>query len=125
MKLTAQQTTPHRDLIARLYTAVDDMDPAAVGAMVAEDVRFQLGNFDPILGKPGFLAANEAFFGTIQGMQHTVTGLWSDAETAICSGDVFYTRKDGTHHSVPFSSILRVQDGVIADYNVYVDVSGL
>lgn len=130
MKITAQsskttQNNAHRDLIEALYTAVDALDAKAIGTLLSANVQFRLGNFDPMQGRDAVVDANAAFFETIQGMQHTVSGLWSDGDTALCKGEVFYTRKDGSTHSVPFATILGIRGGLVENYDVFVDISGL
>lgn len=125
MQITAETATQHRNLIAGLYQAVDALDAEGVGSFVAADVLFRLGNFDPLQGRQQVVDANAAFFGTISAMQHTISGIWSDADTVICSGEVHYTRKDNSTLSVPFATVLTLKNSLISDYRVFVDVSPL
>ncbi|ASP34993.1 nuclear transport factor 2 family protein [Labrenzia sp. VG12] len=125
MQITTETTTPYRDLIAGLYTAVDDLDAEGVGSLVTDDVRFRLGNFETLQGRQAVIDANAAFFGTISAMQHTISGIWSDGNTVICSGEVHYTRQDTSSLSVPFATVLALTGSRIADYRVFVDVSPL
>ncbi|WP_422378716.1 nuclear transport factor 2 family protein [Roseibium sp.] len=125
MQITTESTTPHRKLIAGLYQAVDALDAEGVGSFVTDDVLFRLGNFDQLQGRQQVIDANAAFFSTISAMQHTISGIWSDGNTVICSGEVHYTRKDTSTLSVPFATVLTLTDSRIADYRVFVDVSPL
>ena len=125
MQIITQNASEHTPLITALYTAVDDMSAEGVVDQVTEDVRFQLGNFDPLMGRDAVKDANAAFFDTIMAMRHTITGVWSSGDTAICDGTVHYTRKDMTEHEVPFAAHLGLRDGKVADYKVFVDISGL
>ena len=68
MQITDFTDAPHRDLVAALYSAVDNLDAVAIGRLVTRDVRFRLGNFDELRGKPALIDANNAFFGTISAM---------------------------------------------------------
>ena len=125
MKITATMENPHRDLVAGLYAAVDALDANEVGAFIAPDVRFQLGNFDETRGRQAVIDANAAFFRTIAAMRHTITGLWSEGRTVICAGSVQYTRKDTSQLEIPFATVLTLDDDRIADYRVYADISPL
>ena len=125
MELTAQNTSEYSPLITSLYTAVDALDAQGVVDHVTDDVQFQLGNFEPISGHDAVKNSNAAFFATIKAMHHTISGVWSSGDTAICDGTVHYTRHDQSGHEVPFAAHLGVRDGKIADYRVFVDISGL
>ena len=125
MRITSQNPSEHTPTIASLYTAVDEMNAKAVVDHVTDDVQFQLGNFEPISGHDAVKNSNAAFFATIKAMHHTISGVWSSGDTAICDGTVHYTRHDQSEHEVPFAAHLGVRDGKIADYRVFVDISGL
>lgn len=119
-----QQAAEH--LIKQLYRCVDDRDAHAIGSFLAEEVSFKLGNFDPVVGKTAVVAANQAFFSTIAGMQHRITKVWlGDECTIICHGNVGYTRLDNSQCSAAFSTVLQVEQGKIIDYLVFVDISML
>ncbi|WP_282608822.1 nuclear transport factor 2 family protein [Pelagibius sp. Alg239-R121] len=113
------------DLVTNLYRTVDSRNVAALSKFLSDDVVFQLGNHEPIRGRDAVLTANAAFFKTINGMAHTIEGVWAQDRDVICSGYVQYIRSDGTELSLPFSTILSLEDGLIADYQVYADISPL
>ena len=125
MQITTQTDDSQTDLIAALYSAVDARDAQKIGAMVSHDVVFQLGNFDALHGRQAVVDANEAFFGTIANMAHTITRILSDGGTVFCAGTVHYTRHDGSELEIPFATALQVTEGLITDYRVFVDVSPL
>ena len=125
MHITSQSPSEHTSLVAALYTAVDEMNAESVVEHVTDDVQFQLGNFEPLSGREAVKDSNAAFFAKIKAMHHTISGIWSSGDTAICDGTVHYTRLDQSEHEVPFAAHLGLRDGKIADYRVYVDISGL
>jgi len=125
MELTGQNTSEYSPLITSLYTAVDALDAQGVVDHVTDDVQFQLGNFEQISGRKAVKDSNAAFFATIKAMHHSISGVWSSGDTAICDGTVHYTRLDQSEHEVPFAAHLGIRDGKIADYRVFVDISGL
>lgn len=114
-----------RDFANKLYQAVDSLSAEAVGSFLAQDVRFQLGNFDEISGYQQVVDANAAFFQSIAAMSHTLKDAWSVGDTVICTGAVHYTRHDKSTLQIPFSAVLKLNDTLIYDYQVYVDVSPL
>lgn len=122
---TAKNTSEYSPLITSLYTAVDALNAQGVVDHVTDDVKFQLGNFEPITGREVVKDSNAAFFTTIKAMRHTISRVWSSGDTAICDGTVHYTRHDQSEHEVPFAAHLGVRDGKIADYRVFVDISEL
>lgn len=125
MELRAKNTSEYTPLITSLYTAVDGLNAQGVVEHVTDDVEFQLGNFEPIIGRKAVKDANTAFFATIKTRRHTIRGVWSSGDTAICDGMVHYTRLDQSEHEVPFAAHLGIRDGKIADYRVFVDISKL
>ncbi len=114
-----------RDLTAGLYRAVDAKSIPELSAFLSDDVVFQLGNHDPIRGKDAVLAANASFFTSIATMTHSIENVWAQSPNVICAGYVQYRRHDGSELSLPFSTILALEKGLIVDYQVYVDISPL
>jgi len=125
LQLTTQDTSEYSPLITSLYKSVDASNAQGVVDHVTEDVQFQLGNFERISGRKAVKDSNAAFFATISAMRHTISGVWSSGDTAICDGTVHYTRLDRSEHEVPFAAHLGIRDGKIADYRVFVDISEL
>ena len=113
------------EFINQLYKSVDDKNLSALSELLADGVVFQLGNHDPINGKQAVLDANDAFFKSIETMDHTIDGVWAVGDDILCNGHAHYTRLDGSKLSLPFATILAVKNGRISDYEVYADVSPL
>ncbi|SDE50046.1 nuclear transport factor 2 family protein [Kordiimonas lacus] len=114
------------NFITDLYkNAVDGMDTAQLAPFLAEDVRFRIGNHDPVKGKKAVLDANHAFFCSIGSMAHTIDNIWPHGDDIICNGTVDYVRLDGSAHSATFATVLTLKDGEISDYLVYADLSQL
>ncbi|MBN3563199.1 nuclear transport factor 2 family protein [Aliamphritea spongicola] len=112
-------------LTQALYQAVDRKDVDFLAQVLGEAVYFQLGNFPAVEGLGAVLEANRGFFSSIESMSHTLDNIWQEANHTICHGKVDYVRLDKTHHSARFATVLRWQEGVIDDYRVYADISGL
>ncbi|KLN61924.1 hypothetical protein WH96_04530 [Kiloniella spongiae] len=112
-------------MIAALYNAVDGKNTSDLGEFLADDLRFQLGNFDEVRGKDAVLETNEAFFQIIDRMTHRIDGTWAQGDDIICKGEVHYKRLDQSELSLPFATVLRMKSGLIQDYQIYVDVTPL
>ncbi len=112
-------------LTEQLYRAVDQKDVAFLARVLGESVLFQLGNFPPVTGREAVLEANRSFFGSIESMSHTLDNVWQDDNHTICHGQVNYVRLDNSRYSARFATVLRWHEGLIEDYRVYADISGL
>ena len=113
-----------------LYQAVDSKNLAYLEQKLADRTRFRLGNHAEVTDKTQILQSNEQFFSSIQSMRHEIADVLvapvnSSRAKIACHGFVEYTRLDGSHHSVTFSTMLDIQDGLITDYLVFVDISEL
>ena len=66
-----------------IFAAFDAKDLDALGGLVTEDVRLQIGNADVVKGKAQFVEALETFFASVTSFRHTVTNVWSDLDAVI------------------------------------------
>ena len=67
--------------------------------------------------------AMAGFFTTISGLKHTILREWRADDMIIQKLDVSYTRHDGETVTIPAVNLLRVGDGLIANYEIYVDLA--
>jgi len=114
-----------KDFIQKLYDSVDARSVEDLSEFLAEDVRFVLGNHDPIVGKAAVLDANQTFFSSINAMSHRIDNVWSQGEDVICHGQVDYVRLNGSEYPAGFATFLKLQDNKIIDYLIYADISDL
>jgi len=120
-----EKTFDKASFVSKLYQAVDQRDLNGLGAFLAPDVDFKFGNLEAVNGKENVLEANKGFFQSIKDMSHDIDNVWGEGTEIICNGTVNYKRLDGTPFSAVFATVLTVQDGLIQDYRIYADVSGL
>ncbi len=111
--------------ITELYQTVDSRSVEGLSLFLADDVNFQFANAPCLQGKAAVLEANASFFKTITAMAHQIDNVWSHGDDVMCNGQVHYTRLDGSHLTVPFATILKLQCEQITDYLIYVDISEL
>ena len=111
--------------IQALFKAIDCKDALTFSDFLSSDVSFRFGNADPILGREPVKAMVQGFFDSIQALQHELVGILRDGQAIIGRGKVTYTRHDGSQLRVPFMNYFGVRNGLIQDYQIYMDASAL
>jgi len=111
--------------IRQLFRSIDDRDTDAFLTFLSDDVLFGFGNAPPVTGKAAVGEMLRGFFASIKALRHEVPETWDLGDTVICHGTATYTRKDSTTLRVPFANIFRIEAGLITEYLIFVDVSGL
>ncbi|MDD1793024.1 nuclear transport factor 2 family protein [Enterovibrio makurazakiensis] len=118
-------------LVRNLYQAVDNKDVDYLNTALSEHSRFRLGNYPEVTNKAKILEGNSQFFSSIESMKHTIDDIMfqgsvkTDSTRISCFGTVDYVRLDGSEYSAVFSTFLDVKNGLIEDYLVFADISGL
>ena len=121
--MSEQITSQRRQMIDDLFRAIDAKDVDGLLAHLAPDATQRFGNQEPLRGHEEISAANAAFFSTIDSLAHHVTGLWEWGDTVVVRLNASYTRVDGLTVTVPAVSIMRESDGLIVEYEVFVDMA--
>lgn len=111
------------DFVRRIFAAFDSKDVSALAAFMTDDVRLQLGNAEPMQGKPAFVAAVNAFQGSVAGVRHEVLDVWSDGPSVVIELKVHYTRLDGGAVTLPCCNVFRLREALVADYRSYMDTT--
>jgi ketosteroid isomerase-like protein len=104
-----------------LFAAIDARDADRFVAFLTSDAQFRFGNGPLLCGQPAIRAAVAGFFGAIRACQHRIIGIWSEAGSFVCEGEVTYTRLDGARVTVPFVNVMALQDHKISIYRIYID----
>jgi ketosteroid isomerase-like protein len=107
------------------YAAVDSMDPQAVAERCTDDTRLVMSNHDPVVGKDAVVAGLSAFWSTIAGMNHDFKAVIEEGDTAALEAVVTYTREDRSTCSLPVTTWIRRDRGLIADQRIYIDMAPL
>jgi ketosteroid isomerase-like protein len=116
---------PDRAWWERVLAVVDAGDANDFIGLLTPDAQFRFGNAPVIVGHRAIHAAVAAFFSAIASSRHRLLGAWSGAGTAVCEGEVTYTRRDGSVLSVPFANVFELRADKIAAYRIYIDNSSL
>jgi ketosteroid isomerase-like protein len=120
-KILTAETVPD------LFAAVDSGDADQVPAYFHDDVELVFGNNEPSHGVAGYAATNTAFMATLHSIRHEIHDVWAveNDTVVIAVMTVHYTKKDGTQISLPCTNLLRLEDGLIRHYQIYMDVNPL
>jgi ketosteroid isomerase-like protein len=111
------------DLIGRMFAAFDAKEVSTLAELVTDDVRLRLGNAPTAQGKSAFVAAVNAFLGSVAGFRHEILNLWRDGQSVIAELDVHYTRLDGGEVTLPCCNVFKLRDGLISGYRSYMDAN--
>lgn len=106
-----------------LFRAADAFDVDHYTTYLDPDVRFQFGNAEPITGRENVRQTVREFFTTIKGIKHDIVREWHENDVLIQQLEVTYTRLDDKTVSLPAVNLLTVADGLITDYQIYVDLT--
>lgn len=121
--MSEQITSPRRQMVLDLFRAIDAKDVDGLLSHLAPDATQRFGNQEPLRGHEQIRAANAAFYSAIDSLSHEVTGLWEWDDTVVVRIDATYTRLDGVAVTIPAVSIMRESGGLIAEYQVFADMT--
>ncbi len=111
--------------IDEMFAAIDRKDHTAFAGYLLTDALFRYGNNPPVHGRAAIAEVVAGFFSALGGLQHVMEDRWLLPDTAIITGNVVYIRHDGSKLQVPFANVLKLRDGGIHEYLIYVDNSAL
>ena len=106
---------------ARLFAAIDARDADAFASFITDDGEFRFANAPPLVGRAAIRDGVAAFFAAIGGCRHRLLRTWNGHGTAVCEGEVTYTRRDGSTLTVPFVNVFELGRGRIRSYRIYID----
>jgi ketosteroid isomerase-like protein len=119
------QFQPDRAWWERVFAVIDAGDAAGFVELLTTDAQFRFGNAPAVAGREAIHAAVAGFFGAIAASRHRLLDTWNGASTAVCEGEVTYTRHDGSTLSAPFANVFELRGEKIAAYRIYIDNSSL
>ncbi|HEU0247355.1 MAG TPA: nuclear transport factor 2 family protein [Gaiellaceae bacterium] len=109
-----------------IHAYFDDVDHMRLDDWVArhsDDVVVQFGNNPPAHGKAEIAESVGQFWSMIGGLKHDFVNRWEVDGTTILESKVDYTRADGTHVTVPVTSILHREGDLVDALRVYADLA--
>lgn len=115
------------DWIAAYFEEVDRMNPDGLLRWYADDGSFRFAGQPKVIGKPAIKQVLANFYSSIRSMHHHRTGVWVDAAAAsgVWEAEVEFTRRDGKVVMIPAVSVLRLRDGLVADFRFVMDAAPL
>lgn len=111
--------------IGDLFASIDRRDASAFAGFLTEDATFRFGNQQPVHGRTAIADAVAAFFQHLAGVEHRVENTWDADDAVVVTGDVTYTRHDGSRVTVPFADVFKMRGRLVREYLIYIDISPL
>ncbi|MFN3821472.1 MAG: nuclear transport factor 2 family protein [bacterium] len=111
--------------IEELFNTIDRMDTPKFVQFLSPDGSFRFGNFPAVIGRADIAQTVENFFNSISGLKHTLQDVISSGDKMVVTGQVTYTRKDGSTLTVPFCNVFTLRGEEIYQYDIYIDISSL
>ena len=116
---------PDRAWWEDVFKAIDTKDlPGFLGFLTA-DAEFRFANAPAVKGHEAVGAVVRGFLNAIGGSRHRFVHAWEDEDTAVCEGEVTYTRHDGSTLTIPFVNVFYMRDGKVGRYLIYIDNTAL
>jgi len=116
---------PNAEWWRRLFAAIDAADTARFLEFLSPDAQFRFGNAPVMVGHAAIAGAVSGFFAAIGSSQHQLLNTWQGKESAVCEGEVTYTRLDGSVVAYPFANTFKLRGDKIVAYRIYIDISSL
>ena len=108
-----------------LFESIDRRDVTAFVGFLTEDASFRFGNQEAVNGREAIGDAVGQFFSQIAGLTHDVRKCWETGDAVIVTGEVTYTRHNGTRVTLPFADVFQMRDSLVREYLIYMDVTPL
>ena len=111
--------------ISELFATIDKKDSSGFKTFLAEDCVFRFGNMPPVTGSEAIAEAVHQFFQSLKSITHEIDGVIEEGNRIVCHGWVTYTKLDDSILKVPFADIFSHDNDKIAEYFIFIDISGL
>jgi hypothetical protein len=115
----------NKEQIISLFKVIDEMDCEKFASFLHENGEFKFGNASTVKGRTEIKKAISQFSSSIHGLQHNVKEVWNVDDSIIVNGDVTYTRKNKTQITIPFMNLLKTNNGLIKNYQIFIDIGPL
>ena len=104
----------------------DDVDNMRLDEFVnrhTDDVVVKFANSPAAIGKEEVAHAIGGFWQMIGGLRHDFVNVYNDGDSTILEADIDYERKDGSHVTVPSTSVLHRRGPLVDQLRIYLDLA--
>ncbi len=109
-----------------LFQAIDQSDTEKFLTYMEDNGIFKFGNLPPVEGKENIRQFLDQFFSSIDHTEHKSIKEFQSGNNWFITGEVEYTRKDGSKLKVPFCNKFEMNGSdKIKKYEIFVDNSEL
>ena len=113
------------EFIIQIYQAIDRKDSRGMMQYLTDDSVFRFANIPQVEGRDNITAFLDGFFASIKSLRHTGIEYWNSGNAWFVTGNVTYTRHDGSTLGVPFAVLLKMKAELVRNYLIFVDASEL
>lgn len=111
--------------VTDLFASIDRRDVAAFTGFLSADASFRFGNQPAVHGRDAIGQAVEQFFSQLAGLEHDIQKTWDTGDAVIVTGEVTYTRHNGSKVTLPFADVFQVRASLVSEYLIYMDITPL
>lgn len=111
------------DWLTDYYHDVDTMNMEGFINRHADDVEVHFANNPPARGKAEVSQAIGHFWEMIDGLKHNFVNVYKDGDTTILEAAIDYKRKDGGEVTLPCTTILHRDDGLVDSVRIFIDLA--
>jgi ketosteroid isomerase-like protein len=121
------RTDAARALVQRVVLADQALDAAAFVNVLNPGARFRIGGSPWVVGRDAVRESIARFFGLIDRLRHRIDTVWREDERAIIYEAVvtYDLAARPEPLELPYCNVLRLEDGLVSDYRIYVDLTQL
>ncbi|MEQ3551829.1 nuclear transport factor 2 family protein [Pseudonocardia nematodicida] len=122
--MSAPTTTADRAAMVRsMCAAVDAGAAEEFGAWFAPDATYTFGNGETLVGRDAVVAATAGAAGALPWVRHTVEDVAEIDDRLFCRFTIGTESPAGAALALPCLTVIRLGEGGIVDYRVFMDLS--
>jgi len=115
-------TTDRLSTVQRILHATDHDIGEFLGFFTDATV-FRMGSADPVVGRNAVAAWVSDYLGSVAGTRHDVNRIWESEDSVAVQMDVTYEMRGGRSVTLPAVTEMRLRDGALTHYLIYMDPS--
>ena len=114
------------DLVYHIVSSIEDKNVHAFSSYFTDEGTFRLGNYPLLKGRNSISQQCIAFFGLFKTCKFSILSAQEANSDVVCvEGTIAYVKVDQSTVIVPFCITLRLEEGKVYEFVMYVDNSPL
>jgi hypothetical protein len=113
------------DWVRAFFDVVDSMGADALGPLMADDVKFTMGNGPEVLGREAVVAGSRGITKMFKSLSHDYVSVHTAGRCTFVDSWVTYTMFDGSTFVLPFMTVFERRGSEISSVKIFGDLSPL